>query len=316
MKKEENILELKDLRLLFVEDDPFTQEMLKNLLLEEVKELYQAYDGEDGWNQFIEYRPDLVITDINMPEMSGLELARKIKTFDETLPILIISAHDEKEILLEAIDSQIDGYLLKPLDIEKLWKKIRDFASRIKKVEADKVAIRKKIKALEEKAYHDTVTGLPNRARFEKLLSETLRNADLRNETVALFLIDLDHFKTINDHYGHPTGDRALRTLANSMKRVLNENATLFRIGGDEFALIAHGRFSQESLQTLITDLTKASHCTLETKKHRIHIGCSIGVCTYPVPSRNRTELLEKTDQALYQAKSTGRGTARLCNLR
>ena len=307
-------MKLKDITLLFIEDDPLTGEMIRDLLEKEVHRLYLAESGEEGWESFLERRPQLVVSDINLPGLSGLQLARKIRTLDESIPILIVSAFDQKEILIEALNSQIDGYLLKPLNVMELMDKLQKAAAKVRKVRDDEAAIHTKIKELERKAHYDAVTGLPNRTFFESSLAESLRRAEeSAGENVALFLIDLDRFKTINDRYGHITGDKVLRTVAESMRKVQEEENTLFRIGGDEFAMIVNAVSSEEKLQKLGERLHEASQFEMENEGERFRVTCSIGGCSYPFPASSRSELLTEADKALYRSKEAGRATYRIC---
>jgi len=307
-------MKLESLTLLFVEDDPMTREMIQDLLANEIHRLYLADEGEKGWESFLKHRPHLVVTDINLPGMSGLQLARKIRAADESVPVLVVSACDQKEVLIEALNSQIDGYLLKPLDIEELLDKIRKAAAKIHRVRADEAAIHTKIKELERKALYDAVTALPNRTYFESSLAERLRRTEEKEgENMALFLIDLDRFKTINDSYGHVTGDTVLRTLADSMRKVQKEKETLFRIGGDEFAMIVSDVSSEKELRRVGERLQEATRRDIDSKRGRFRVTCSIGGCSYPFPASSRSELLAKADEALYRSKEAGRATYRIC---
>ncbi len=303
-----------DFTLLIAEDDIGTQKQLRILFEDDVKELYQAYSGEEGLDIFNKKRPDIVLTDINMPVMSGLEMAKRIKEIDEAVPILIISAFDHKDILIKAIDIGIDSFIVKPVDVEKLFKKIEKVCMNLKRARYFERNLQSKMEDLEYKAYYDAVTALPNRLSFERSLDMAISKADQYNRVVGLFLIDLDDFKHINDNYGHPAGDEVLKTLPKCIRQYAGKDDILFRIGGDEFALIVENLSSQKSINRLTAKLSEFSSFSIEYGAYTIEVSCSIGGCFYPIHSDNRSQLLEDADRALYRAKNAGKARYCVCN--
>jgi len=117
--------------LLYVEDDKNTQDTMKQILENEVKTFYQAYNGEEGLALYKEKKPDIILTDINMPVMSGLDMASTIKSIDRTQPIVITSAFDEKNILFDALNIGIDGFVIKPVDIALLIEKLESVSENL-----------------------------------------------------------------------------------------------------------------------------------------------------------------------------------------
>lgn len=302
-----------DFTLLIVEDDKETQAMLSILFEEDFKKIYQAYNGQEGLDIFYSERPDIVLTDINMPIMNGLEMARNIKEFDDSVPVLIISAFDQRDILLEAIDIGIDSFIIKPLDVEKLLVKLEKVCMNLVRARYYEQHLKKKIQDLEQKALYDTVTGLPNRLNFEKSLDRAMAEAEQSDTIMGLFLIDLDDFKYINDNYGHPAGDEVLKSLPKYIRQSIREDDILFRIGGDEFALIVENLNTQKSIDVLKTKLSELSHFVIEYGGNTIKSSCSIGGCFYPLYSNNKAELLEYADKALYKAKNNGKANCCIC---
>ncbi len=159
-------------------------------------------------------------------------------------------------------------------------------------------------------ALHDTLTGLPNRVLLNERLDDALRRGK-RGEIVATHLIDLDHFKTVNDSLGHPAGDKLLRTVADRLRALIRETDTIARMGGDEFAII----------QTAISqpaDATSLAHRAIEAvsspylvEGHQVVIGTSIGIAVGPSDGLTPEQLIRNADLALYRAKGDGRGTYR-----
>lgn len=161
-------------------------------------------------------------------------------------------------------------------------------------------------------AFHDALTGLPNRALFEDRLEQMLANAKRYNRPFALFCIDLDGFKAVNDGFGHPAGDAVLRGVAERLTEYLRESDTFARLGGDEFSVlqpVVNVPADAEALAKKLLDAIREPFLVKETS----HIvGLSIGIAVYPWHGTDQRGLLAAADRALYDAKSAGKGTYRL----
>lgn len=156
------------------------------------------------------------------------------------------------------------------------------------------------------KATHDELTGLPNRALFEERLEQARSRADRNHSGVAVFFIDLDNFKQINDRLGHHGGDEVLIAISNALSNGLRHSDTVARWGGDEFVALVPDLETNDSARNLAEGLLNATRCKLEASVAEI-ITFSIGVAVYPHDADSTGKLLVKADQALYLAKSLGR---------
>ena len=156
-------------------------------------------------------------------------------------------------------------------------------------------------------AHHDPVTQLPNRWLFEDRLEHTLRGAQRDDQPVALLYLDLDHFKAVNDSFGHVVGDRLLVAVARRLESVLRQSDTLARLGGDEFAVIQTGLPEASAARLLGERLVNALRSPLEVDGHVLNASVSIGIGLYPEHASNATELHRAADRALYGAKAAGR---------
>ncbi len=298
---------LKNFTILYVEDNTDAQEQLKLILEDDVKEFYQAYNGEDGLALFQEKKPDIILADINMPLLDGLEMSKRIRRIDSEQPILIISSFDDKNTLLKALNIIVDGFVTKPIDIEKLGYQLNKIAKKLQNKMSTQNTKEKEINNLYNLAHYDMLTKIPNRFLFDIRLKQAINNA-LKHETnVVIFFIDLDDFKDINDYYGHQAGDKILKSIVNNIKKVIRKEDILSRIGGDEFALIIEGVFNKNYITTLAQKIINASSISIKHRNNMIYASCSLGISMFPEDSSSKKELIHFADIAMYEAKKAGK---------
>jgi diguanylate cyclase (GGDEF)-like protein len=213
-----NISILKNITILYAEDEKDLRDVTHQILKGFTKKQYVAENGQEGLELFKKYEKeiDLIITDVNMPIMNGLDMVKEIKKININIPIIVATAFSNKEYLLEAIDIGVDKYVLKPIDISKLLQVM------------SQSLVYHELKDL----YTDKLTNLPNRNKLKKDLDEN--NVDL------MALLDIDEFATINDLFGEKIGDSILYELANKLKSYFNdEEYYIYRIEADKFAVVA-----------------------------------------------------------------------------
>lgn len=160
---------------------------------------------------------------------------------------------------------------------------------------------------LSKLAHYDSLTGIANRTLFHLRLDAAFAHANRQKNAVALLLMDLDHFKDINDTLGHDAGDELLKYAATEIQKVLRETDTLARLGGDEFAVIATDIHEKRDITMLVTKILAIFDNKIRIKNKEVITGTSIGVAFYPDDTTNADELLRKADMALYDAKRNGR---------
>jgi diguanylate cyclase (GGDEF)-like protein len=294
---------LKNYTILYVEDNKDAQEQLKMILEDDVKEFYQAYNGKEGLALYKEKNPDIILTDINMPILDGLKMAKEIKDIDSQQPILIISSFDEKNNLLNAIEIMVDAFITKPIDMDILERKLKQ----VSKTLEHKREMQTKIDTLHNLAHYDTLTNIPNRFLFDIKLDQAISKATRHNNNVALFFIDLDNFKNINDAYGHKMGDKILIHVANNIKKVIRQEDTLARIGGDEFSLIIEDVSDKNYIDILAKKILNSVSTPLKYDNKTIDISCSIGISIFPLNCSSKDELIDLADHAMYKAKRGGK---------
>ena len=213
-----NISILKNITILYAEDEKDLREVTHQILKGFTKKQYVAQNGQEGLELFKNHEKeiDLIITDVNMPILNGLDMIKEIKKININIPIIVATAFSNKEYLLEAIDIGVDKYVLKPIDIAKLLQVM------------SQSLIYHELKDL----YTDKLTNLPNRNKLKKDLDEN--NIDL------MALLDIDEFSTINDLFGEKIGDTILFELANKLKNHFNEEQFIvYRIEADKFTIVS-----------------------------------------------------------------------------
>lgn len=156
-------------------------------------------------------------------------------------------------------------------------------------------------------AQHDQLTDLPNRLLLADRISQAMRSATAGHGSLALMILDLDHFKFVNDAHGHPVGDLILRTVANRLTAIFSADATVSRQGGDEFMILLPEIHSPEQARLMALAAIDAVSSTILIEGTDFHIGCSVGISVYPDDALTREDLMRHADSALYRAKSDGR---------
>jgi len=300
---------LKKLSLLFVEDDSVTREQLRHLLAPDVRQFFEAGNGREALEIYHKEKPDIILTDLSMPEMGGLEMIREIRKLDMDQVILILSARNDRETLFESVNASVDGFLIKPiLDFDRLYAQLERAGEKaFSRRHVHTVTGQKQMVQLFNKANRDPLTRLYNRYYFQEKL-ESLCKKGRASKSTVLFFLDLDDFKEINDTYGHRMGDMALRTIAKRYSTLVPDDSILARIGGDEFSLILPGKQTRERLTKLAKTLLEATHQPIELPEGgSLSFGCSIGISRFPEDAETVEELIHHADLAMYRAKKSGK---------
>jgi diguanylate cyclase (GGDEF)-like protein/PAS domain S-box-containing protein len=165
---------------------------------------------------------------------------------------------------------------------------------------------------VEHLAYHDPLTGLPNRSRLIDCLKRALAHADRNSSKLALMFIDLDKFKPVNDLYGHPVGDLLLQSVAERIGDCLRKSDSVARIGGDEFVVVAPDINTEASAVEVAQKLCEALNQRFDIEGLVLHISCSIGIALYPDQAGEAQSLIKRADAAMYYAKAEGKNCVRV----
>jgi diguanylate cyclase (GGDEF)-like protein len=241
-----------------------------------------------------EFNPELVLMDIYLPHCRGDELARVIRQNDAflSLPIVFLSVEKDFERQIEAMSLGGDDFLTKPIAPVHLRRMV---ASRVERYRELRVLM-----------LHDSLTGLVNHSRLQQQLDIEFARALRQSQPLSLAMIDIDHFKRVNDVHGHQIGDRVLKNLARFLRQRLRTSDVVGRYGGEEFAVVLSGtpgNMAEEVVNALRRDFAAIPH---ETGAEPITVTFSAGIASLPGHASAR-ELGQAADQALYRAKNAGR---------
>ncbi len=429
------------LKLLYVEDDELARESVTFLLSDFFESVIVGVDGQDGLEKFKNNDIDLIITDINMPKLDGIDMLQEIKKIDKNnTPMVILSAHIEPEYFIKSIKLNVKGYLIKPINMDSVLDVFENIISDIRLkaeiennlkqekqhhrylqsivdtvhdpimvIRADysvelmnstlkqilpslKIADEKNPKCYEishhrstpcdsneyacplkdvlesretttvihnhnntsgEKSYieliatplfdkdekcigiiesarditthieiqeelreqkdrlhylahHDTLTNLANRVLFEDRLNQAILRAKRHKTKIALFFIDLNKFKQINDSLGHKVGDEVLKKVSAIMKEEIREEDSIARIGGDEFTIIIENIHESQEAKILANKVLVALEKPILYNENSLHISASFGISIYPDDTTDAQILLKYADIAMYKAKESG----------
>ncbi len=415
---------LRNVSVLYVEDEEYLRERLARILERRIDRLHLARNGKEGLDIYQKIRPDIVITDIRMPIMDGLEMSQEIKRINESTPIVITTAHNDEEFLIRAIDIGIDKYLKKPINRNDILKMLGQVARSIlqqKEIESknallrmimdtspeiyiicdengisyvnrsflnfmgtltydeflgkgiqleslvkldnhptpintpfcefvkhltlansqeeqiisihppgesemdtrsfllrinplpgqmeilailsDVTTIDRQKRHFEDLSVRDPLTGIFNRKKFNEEFLREIERAQRYRRPLSLIMLDIDHFKNVNDTYGHQAGDMVLHQLVKIVSENIRKTDIFARYGGEEFVVIL-----PETVITEAFDLAeKLRNLIEENKNPQFHsITCSFGVAEISASDDDHS-FLARSDSALYSAKKNGR---------
>lgn len=302
---------------LIVDDDRATRLILASELGLAGYRPVEACSGADALAALGVERFRIVLTDWIMPDLNGLELCRRIRSdpaLDGTY-VIMITVNSDKPGLITAFEAGVDDFLPKPVEPGILMARLRAACRTVDlqdTLRARNAELETANRRLAELATTDELTGLANRRAGMARLGERWADADRHGRPLAVALVDLDHFKRLNDVYGHAIGDRVLAEVAAVLRESCRGTDTVCRYGGEEFLCVLPDTDSAGAREL-------ASRCREAISLHRVREGplslavtASIGVAVRSAGQATKLELVRSADDALYSAKEAGRNTIRL----
>ncbi|CAD5955159.1 Phytochrome-like protein cph2 [Planktothrix tepida] len=323
--------------LLIIDDEPDNIRVLSALLTQQGYYVRKALNADMAMIAITALKPDLILLDIRMPQVTGYELCNQLKSSPDTyeIPIIFISALNQVEDIIKAFSVGGVDYITKPFKVDEVLARVKNqlticllkqqlIAQNQKLLQQNnqlqnEIKTRKKAeenlqtvnRQLQNLASCDSLTSLANRRHFDEYFDQVWKQMIEEQQPLALLVCDLDYFKNYNDHYGHPAGDICLKLVAQALDRSINNSTDLVaRYGGEEFAIILPNTDLQGALKVAKTIHQEVQRLKINHEYSRVSsivtvsIGISYGI---PQPNTSPEELLEIADQALYEAKQKGR---------
>ncbi|MCK9394931.1 MAG: diguanylate cyclase [Methylobacter sp.] len=317
---------LPGLNLLLVDDDPMMLARLSKQLAAAGNRVAVCRDGDSALKYIVEHGPQLVITDWRMKPIDGLTLCKALRasTFGKNIYLIMLTSTEEEDALVEAFDAGIDDYVTKPVSLRVLLARLRagqriitlqhelEKESRdIQRYSAELAVANRRLKSM---ANTDILTGLPNRRYALQRLEQELATALRSNQPLSVLMLDLDHFKSVNDTLGHDVGDKVLAHAAGLMRKTARTNDIVCRLGGEEFLIIAPNTNGATAL--LLAERIRGS---IEKNQPqglvlRYPVTVSIGVAGSMGAKPSGKELMKRADDALYLVKQGNRNGVQLAS--
>ena len=318
------VREQKGRRILVVDDDAANIDVVKEGLGPLGYAFHEAHDGPGALSSIRQERPDLILMDVEMPGLSGVEVCRIVKANQGEggfgfIPVILMTARKASS-KIEGLELGADDYLVKPFDMLELGARVKSMM-RLKILQDQLLDKNRELdranRELDRLSRTDALTGLFNRRYFEERFAVEFARSNRYRAPLSCLMVDIDHFKRLNDSCGHAFGDRVLRAVSEVTLDTLRDVDMLARYGGEEFVALLPETGPVEALRAgeRVRKGIEGLGLLFEShgaKPKRVPCTASIGVATFPVPGIETAEgLLRAADDALYAAKRDGRN--RVC---
>jgi diguanylate cyclase (GGDEF)-like protein len=297
-------------RLVLIEDNPGDAVLVREMLR-------SSWPGDFAFEHFdriaaardhlLVEGASCILLDLSLPDAHGLEAVDRVQSLAPDVPIVVLSGLDDEEMAVRAVHGGAQDYLIKGRVDDHLVSRSVRYAIERKRAEI----------ALAHQAFHDALTGLPNRALFVDRLKLALARSGRRLSSVAVLFLDLDRFKLINDSLGHEAGDRVLTDVGERLRRALRAGDTVARFGGDEFTVLCEDVPSERAVLTIAERMAQAVGMpfTLAEGRDESFLTASIGIAMGDGSAHDEDaaeSLVRDADAAMYRGKERGRSRVEL----
>lgn len=290
-------------KILVVDDDPQMLDVLRTLLEPWGFMLTLVDNPQRFWNTLEQFNPDLLILDVEMPQLSGIDLCQVVRNDPRwsELPVLFLSAHRDAETVNRVFTAGADDYVSKPILGPELIARVLNRLERTQ--------------MLHKMAETDVLTGIANRRKSSQELTRLLHLAKRQGQPLCFVILDLDHFKQVNDQHGHDAGDKVLRRFGALLQQTFRSADVVARWGGEEFVVGLYGATRHQSWVRVI-QLLKTMHQQEFTgaSGEKFRVTFSGGIAEYPENGTSLQALYQSADAALYRAKAEGRNRVVMCD--
>lgn len=293
--------------ILIIDDSKLVRQQVIDILRGKslFKFFYEAGDGIEGFKAALNRQVDLILCDVEMPGMDGFKFLRMMNSREELqdIPVIMLTGREDSETKVRGLEQGASDYVTKPFDPAEMIARVK-VQLKIKSLQ-DK--LKQSNQMLLELSHTDPLTGLNNRRFMMEGLRKEFERSERKNAPLSMIMIDIDHFKTINDNYGHQKGDAVLRDLARLLKKHLREYDTAARYGGEEFALILPETGMPEAGQ-VAERLRQATEELIFEDVNDLRMTASFGIASTQAETvQSVDDLIREADYALYNAKRGGR---------
>ncbi len=303
------------MKVLIADDDSVARLLLDATMRQLGYTTVLCADGEAAWTALTGVEvPQLVLLDWHMPGIEGVEICRRIRSRGASpyVYVILVSGKTLREDIIEGLDAGADDYITKPIDLDEFRVRVRA-GRRILELQAALLAAGEKLRDL---ASRDPLTGLLNRTAILAALDREVERAAREHRSVGVVMLDIDHFKRINDASGHLAGDAALRAVSTRLEASLRSYDVAGRYGGEEFLVVLPGCSAADAMALAEQMRQGFAAEPFDTPEGRIGITISAGVATATAgTSRSGLELVRDADEALYRAKRAGRNRVAAANI-
>ncbi|MBD2578041.1 diguanylate cyclase [Oscillatoria sp. FACHB-1406] len=301
--------------ILVIDDEPNNFDVIETFLEDEQYRLYYAASGEDAFKSLDLFNPDLILLDVMMAGLDGIECCRRLKAMErwQSVPIIIVTALATKADLAQCMSAGADDFISKPVNrieltarvrsmlrIRHQYQQLEEFNTRLETMVQHRTA------QLRQMLFQDALTLLPSRAG---LLQTFQQRQAIKLLSWGLIALDCDRFKLVNGSFGHQVGDRLLRAIAQRLNQQLSPRQWLGRTGGDEFSILIENVECDEQLEAWVTRILAVFTEPFWVEGYEIFITVSIGVARTNSSTRDGERLFQDADTAMYQAKSKGKNS-------
>lgn len=287
------------IKILLVEDNDLDAQLTRDILTEWSMDHFaitHATRLAEAFTHLARARFDAVLLDLSLPDAYGLSTVSQMQAAHPTVAIIVLSGLNDQRLALQTVQHGAQDYLVKGEQRPELLARSIRYAIERKRAE----------ERLTYLAQYDQLTGLVNRSLFRDRLIQAMARSKRVQQPLGLMLLDLDHFKPVNDTMGHDIGDQLLKHVALRLQECVREVDTVARMGGDEFTIILEGLTCEEDITLVAQRITTSLAEPFHLGEHRAAISVSTGITIYPTDDHEIDELLKHADAAMYRAKQHG----------
>lgn len=299
----------KNFLILIIDDNDDNLKILQYIVEEIGYNTITCTDAKHGLKKAQETCPDLILLDLMMPNINGFEYCNLVKNIPhlKDIPIIFITASCRIEDLTKAFAMGAVDYLTKPFNQVELLSRVKTHL----KLQDTTKKLKQALAQVKRLAETDVLTGIYNRRYFLEYAEKIFNQAKLKNSIFSIIIIDLDHFKKINDTYGHQIGDLVLKEFVARTQKIISESDCFARFGGEEFIILLQGVSSEVGLVIANTIQEVIDKEPFLINSHAIFVTVSLGGSTYEKNKFSLEQMINQADNALYESKKQGRNQVR-----